>query len=322
MKNTLLRYILITLCLTPCLAGCSGQGFLSSAVTGQEPCLAEVEIDALCAESACKSHMEDEDGIWDCNIYIYDSAGTVFSHSFHAFPSAQKGLAKIKTQLFLGEEYSVYMIANAGYDTGSMGLEELMDYKLYLSYPDGNLRGMAMAGSGDVRIDRIGQGASVQLERLMARIDISVDTGRLDPGISFQPVSAKLGNCARCTKAFRSYGVLSRDEIFASGYSADMTEAGYDYDSGSRISLYCMENIQNGPNTGFCTYVELYVKYRSGSCHSEGKGLVYRFYLQDGKEYGTRKNTVYSVTVRPEKDGLSGNDSWRLDKSNLVFSED
>lgn len=306
---------MVPLCLTPCLAGCSKQGFIRERTS--------VELSVSCGDGASKGHLDSEDDIWDCNIYVFDAEGAAFSHSFHSFPQACKGLATVKTPLFLGEEYSVYAIANAGYDTGNMSLQQLLEHKLYISYPDGNLRGIAMAGREEIRIDRSGQGAQIGLQRLMARIDLNVDISRLDAGITFQPTSARIGNCARCTKPFKEYGVESRDEIFPGGYTADMTGTGYDYGSGTcGAALYCMENIQGGKDTGLCPYVEVFVNYRSAKCHSEGKGLVYRFYLHEGEEYGVRRNCRYNVSIRPEKDGLSTTDSWRLDKGNLVFSDE
>ena len=75
---------------------------------------------------------------------------------------------------------------------------------------------------------------------------------------------------------------------------------------------------EGDPRRETCSYIELELEYRSATQYSYHKNLIYRFYLGDSRNnLDVERNCHYSIIVRPEDDGLSG-DGWRVDKSGLM----
>ena len=67
-----------------------------------------------------------------------------------------------------------------------------------------------------------------------------------------------------------------------------------------------------------CSYIQIKAEYSSAEHRTRPGGyLIYRFYLGEGRNnFDVRRNTHYTIRVRPEGDGLS-EDSWRVDKDGI-----
>lgn len=292
--------VMSVLCSLPCLESCTGQGFEERPKAGL--CV-EMSMDCM-----TRSSTPDDAGIWDVNLFVYNSLRDLVHHGFYRYPSGD-GKVTADCPLFVGEDYHIYAVANSGFDMGGMSLEELMQWRLFLSYPEGNIRGIPASGQCSINFGSRDSRASLELTRMMARISVNLDKSRLDKGIEFELRGIKTGNCPKSALAFGDSGVLGGTDIFTSGFYRNCLEGN---------DIYMLENITDSMDGQTCTYLELEIDYSSDLYYSKGRGLIYRFYLKDGKKYGARRNVHYQVTVAPRGDGLSATDSWRVDKSNLV----
>ncbi len=261
-----------------------------------------------------KSSAPDEDRIWDINFYVTDAYGSITAHRFNTYANGVSGDISIDFKGLRDVEYHIFVLANIGYDLGVHNESWIKEWKLYLRYPEGNIRGIAMSGSLDF-ISRADKGdsypATVQLTRMMAKITLVYDGSDLSPGVSMTPGDARICNCPRCAYAFRESHLESADDIFPVGYTGKWTK--------NRVDLYMLENTGwTSPDTDCSSYVEISFDYESPSHVSTGRGLIYRFYLHDTDDaYGVSRNGHYTITIHPTGNGINSSDTFRIDSSNL-----
>lgn len=300
-KSTWVWYILL-INLFPCLAGCARQ-VLNPDGLRQAPALICLDSGSMTSKAGM-----DEDGIWDVNLFLFQADGSLASHSYTSFGSAHKQRAQVRQGVYLKQEYSIFALANIGFDMGAMTRQELMEWTYYMRFPQGNIRGMPSVGTLEAVFDQPSDKREIKMTRLMSKISITLDRSRLSSGISFEISGMRIGNCPKCVRPFVESAVKDGTELFSSGYFADF---------GDNASLYMLENIQNAFDAELCSFVELEIDYDSPTVHSTGRGLIYRFYLRGNDSYRVERNTHYHITICPEKDGLMSEDSWRVDRSNL-----
>lgn len=271
----------------------------------------EISIEFAGSQLYAKSSPFDEFGIYDINLWIYAPDGTLEQHIYKQWKDGLQSSATISCNLLFRREYSFYTIANAGSSLGNKALDDLMNFRLYMPYPDGGARGMPMAARAEnVAVEKKDASVKLFLERMLSRLDLKLDIRELDDNVEFHLMGIRVGNCPKCVRVFGDSFVRSKDELFSSGY----------YSSGADAkSVYLFENRQGSLNPELCSYIEVEIDYSSDKYFSTGaRGLVYRFYLRENDSYDIVRNCIYTVTVCPHKDGLLSEDSWRVDKSSLV----
>ncbi len=257
-----------------------------------------------------KGSIKDEDMIWDLNIYIFDGYGSPVMRKFIQYDSGTGADIPVDARLLKGCTYVFYAVANAGFDMGVMNPGQLDGWKLYISRPEGNIRGMPMSG----RCSRTADGGimEIPLQRLMCKISLKTDLSGLDSGIRFNPAVARIGNCPRCVQAFapedKGSAIESGDDVFITGYSCDWI---------SSTDLYCLENRAAG---SLSSYVEIEIDYQSDGYESHGKGLIYRFHIGGDESGQAVRSCHYHIAVKPQGDGLGNGadgktDPWRTDTS-------
>ena len=212
-----------------------------------------------------------------------------------------------------------------------------------MTYPDEYKEGIPMTGdTGLIRIED-GEKISIELIRLMAKISLRIDRRKLSDDVEMEVRSVNIGNCPKSAMAFGKSSVEDHDGCFSSGFYRnaeecsplnEMAETGIS----KTVSVYMLENMQGkfsdeditedsdkilddkDPRQETCSYIELSIDYISPDWESQGKGLIYRFYLgEDRNNLDVERNCHYRITVCPEDDGIK-EDSWRIDKSDLVYS--
>lgn len=284
----------------------------------------------------------DENKISELTLMIFDENGFLESRrSFDRWEIGGKTTLTYSINLLKGKKYNIYACANIGLPVNAETLEELRELQFHLVYPDEYREGLPMAGKVEgITIDSHETDIRIQLERLMAKISLSIDRGGLSEDVSMNVVSARIGNCPRSAKIFTENSVESGDECFASGFTRtenECTVLNRNIGNGhsGTISMYMLENIQgefdsNGISDDSekvfepldirqqtCSYIELKLDYQSSLYQTSGTPLVYRFYLgKDRNNLDVERNCHYHITVIPEDDGLSDN-SWRVDKRGL-----
>lgn len=284
---------------------------------------------------ATKATDPQEDLISDVSLMIFDADGNAEECLW--LPEAGE---RTTVSLTRGNSYSIRACANFGYRVYADRLQELDEVTYHMAYPDEYKEGMPMYAAIDGFIAGESGPLMVSFERLMAKISLNIDRSRLSDDVLMNVVSARIGNCPKSVRISGPSRISSHDQCFAAGFSRGEFEtvplnvSGPERISGT-VDLYMLENMQgymvpeisedqekvfppDDPRSGVCSYVELELEYMSDTKYSASENLIYRFYLGDGRNnLDVERNCHYTVTVRPEDDGLSG-DGWRVDKSGLM----
>lgn len=286
----------------------------------------------------------DDSRITDYNLYLFNSFGMLEERVYVPARSLKlvDGKARYTTTLLKDAPYTVLAAANLGYELPFRNLEEALSYRYHLAYPDEFSQGLPMAAF----LEEVTVGADgcieVPLERLMARVELSVDRSELLSDIEFKVTEVRVGACPSSVQLVGPSKVNSREETFSLGYGKargqvsdlNLTEAG---GVSRSVNVYLLENRQgdlldnvltdngkvfyDGRYNEVCSYIEIKAEYHSPTRYTLlGKYLIYRFYLGESlNNFDVCRNCWYRVTVKPRGDGLA-EDSWRVDKSGLVGS--
>lgn len=286
----------------------------------------------------------DEERITDLNIFIFDENGSLERHVFlgrNSLPSTKNGIEYRFTWL-RGKKCQVYACSNFGFDiAGISSTEDLKEYRYHLSYPDEYSRGVPMCGKSDITvIDNNNSIINVKMERLMAKISLSIDRRKLNKNISFNVRSVRIGGCPKSAALFSPSAAEGSNDVFSNGYMksySDADDLNIDEKTGisREVNVYMLENRQGNllPDaktekdkildssdalSEVCSYIELKAEYKSDSLFTGPEEyLIYRFYLGDApSNFDVVRNCHYHITVVPSGSGIE-EDSWRIDKSNL-----
>ena len=280
--------------------------FSCTAETGSDPVVRTTFC--LSPQILVKSSDPDPVLICDYNILIYNGCGELEESVF--FPEREAGAVKTyQTTLLSGGSYTVMAAANLGYALGELTMKEALEFRHHLAYPDEYSHGIPM--SAVVEGVPSGKVVEIRLERLMAAIDISLDTSMLDPDVQLTPVEVRIGKCPQAAKLFSP---STADRFFTSGFLRSGRELD-DLNRGGKVRLYMLENLSGDRPS---SYIEMRSAYHGNGAHSKpGEYLIYRFYLGGDGSFDIARNTLCSFVVRPIGDGLSCEDGWRVDRGGV-----
>ncbi len=277
----------------------------------------------------------DENKISDISLMIFDETGAAEECIW-----LQEGITDYCARLVTGKKYILCACANFGYQVYADNMDELEDIRYHMAYPDEYSMGIPMYAYTEFTVEEGYDEISIPLERLMAKISIRMDRGRLSDDVEMYVRSIKIGNCPRSACVFRDNRVDDEDGCFPAGFS----RYGLDAENLNRtsgrslskaVSLYMLENMQGRMDESIqddrdkvfddydhrrkvCSFIEMEIEYMSDRLYSGSRGLVYRFYLgADRNDLNVERNCHYNIIVAPEDDGLS-DDGWRVDKSDLT----
>ena len=290
------------------------------------------------ADSGTKAIDPDETLISDINVFVFNSFGVLEGKAYLSGPTGADGYCW-STELLENVPYSIYACANLGYAVNTESLEELMNFRYHMAYPDDYSIGMPMCGIlEDVVIS--GGEIVVPLERMMAKISISIDRSFLDEDVEFNVRSIKVEGCPRCITPFKRSRISDPLDFFPSGfirkdYETDILSRDYGDGTSGEICLYMLENMQgdllpgnedealkvlpeNDGRRELCSHIEIKAEYLSDSHYSkDGEYLIYRFYPGENPgNFDVCRNSEYRIRITPSGSGLDGTE-WRIDKSGL-----
>lgn len=237
--------------------------------------------------------------ITNYNVLIYNSFGVLEER---AYVPERTFMASYPARLLKGEKYTVMVAANLGYELPEMTMEDALSYRFHLAYPDEYSHGIPMAAVSEITVRE--ESETILLERLMAKIDVSLDKSMLDGDVNFVASELRIENCPSSAGLF---GQLPARDYFSEGF-VKSGSAVYPLERGESVSLYMLES------GAVDSYLEVRISYHSESWHSmAGKYLVYRIKLGQ-----VQRNGAYRIVLRPEGNGLGdGSDGWRIDRSGL-----
>ena len=272
---------------------------------------------------ATRSVSPDEERISDLNLFVFRNDTMLEERLWvDARTLRDRGIPPLR--LPRGLEYTLYACVNFGYELRSVRtLEDLTGHRHYLAYPDEYSRGIPMTGiaEADGETDTV----TIPLERMMAKISLSVDRRALDPDVRFSVRSVHIGNTPRSAAAFGTSRVQGNGDVFVRGFDrtgvqADALNRDREPGVSGTVSVYMLENLQGGDPV-LPSYIEIRSEYDSDTRHTlPGQYLICRFHLgTEPGNYDVHRNFHYRFTVRPEGDGLLTENHWSVDKSALVY---
>lgn len=258
----------------------------------------------------------------DLNLYLFNSQGALVSHVYTG------GAGEVGADIWSGESYSVYAIANAGGPVYVRNCAALMQLSLQLPpIEDGSK--VLMTGKLDPQVITGGQKFTIPLVRAVARIILKTDFTALDSDVKIDVKKVSLKNTPLMLHPFAA-SAFSDPAFFSDGESIS-DPVGEELQQG--IAFYQYENMQGTLLPGntdqtkkvwplesnwakVCSYVELEASYTSDL--QEGD-IIYRFYLGSDmvSNYDVERNRQYMISVSFKGNGGADETSWRVDNSGL-----
>lgn len=270
----------------------------------------------------------DEQRISDLQVFLFRENGFLETKKYLTEKQIEwsDGYAVLPLNLLRDEAYIAFVCANLGFALPCTSLQELLSYRYHMAYPDEFSRGVPMTGR--LAFTAEGEAVRLPLVRMLARIDLSVDRTALNPGIRFTVRRIRVGNAPSSALLFGESRAETGEQLFLGGYeksgaAVDDLNREVTLGRSREVSLYLMENLQDGAIPEAASYIEAEIDYYSDTYISgPGQYLVYRFYLGEPGDDPPRpdgrveRNCRYPILLRPEGDGLHG-DPWRVDRSRL-----
>ena len=277
-----------------------------------------------------KSSDPPENRIEDLNLLVFNACGSL-EESLWISSREYDGRTSFRMGLTTGTALTVAACANIGRELKPATLEEYKNTRIYLAYPDEYSHGMPLSGLTEVELQSGDKSVAVRLERLMARVSVSVDRRALPSDVSLKFVSVRAGNCPKFATLAGPGKAIAEGDCFNSGFSkswAEVDALNTDSSPGlsGEVSVYILENMQgdllsgasswdsNIPDSSHwlsgtaestistvCTFIELQAECVSPSFTTPpGQYLTWRFYpgARPGN-FDLRRGTHYHFTLRP-----------------------
>ena len=266
-----------------------------------------------------------ESEIKDVQIVVTDEAGDVVE-VLYSSPAEDMHFTGVS-----GSRYRLWAAANLG---GRVEVSKLGDFNAVSR----SISSSGIASSGipmfngpegqELVLGSGSAGVDIPLTRMMARVDLRIDTGSLTNAGRFYVQAVKICN------AINSYTPFATD---ARQQHSGKVDYSFDYasktdisslNSGKTVSLYAFENKQGtllpgntdpwqkvpsniGSAADYCTYLEVDCQYGSPSTD-----VTYRMYLGSDAttNFDVERNTVYKLTLKPSESEIRGErGSWKLE---------
>lgn len=289
-----------------------------------------------------------EDGIYTLDIYFYYDGSLVDYRTVHSNPGGA-GACEVEVSLRQDAAYEMLVIANSPVRGFPSSLEEA----LAQSYRCGgagewSAGGLPMCGRASISVTESTDTISVGLTRLVARLDLTIDTSGMSHG-SIEFTSVAVRHMSLCCSWFASSRAEKASDVGDGDCSApgDLSRINL----GGRLystSYYLMENRQgtllgrgtrpddktpdnlrsNGRNPDVCTFVEVQGIYRDNSGALTGEPLTARFFpgLNASTDFSIVRNMQYAVKLVISDEGYLRTD-WKMearldDRRVLSFEND
>jgi len=317
---------------------------LAACTQKQEPFVYATCILSPQGTFATRAGEPDDARISDYNLYLFNAQGILEERVFVPSRAIKlvDGKVQYQTTLLRDVPYTILAVANLGYELPLQTLEEARTYRYHMAYPDEYSQGFPMAVFREGMTVGDDGVLEVPLERLMARVELTIDRSQLEADIQFKVTDIQVGACPASVQLVGPSKVSGKQDTFNRGFArTGMEVSALNEEAGGGLSrsvnVYLLENCQgdllenvqtdsgkvfkDGYYRDVCSYIEIKAEYHSPTWHTEiGDHLVYRFYLGENRNnFDVFRNTWYRITVCPRGDGLS-EDSWRVNKEALKDS--
>lgn len=273
-----------------------------------------------------KAIIPDEEAINDINLFIFKN-GEV-EEILWTDDLDRQDAVEFEMRFVKGSKYIIAALANMRRKMNISSYDEWEELIYVLDDNKGFRNGLPMSAViKDIHVEE-GKPIILDLVRMAAKICLRIDRSQLSKDVDMSIKRVRIGNYPRYVSVNTPSKAYSYRDIFDTGF--ELTEdqcrplniSRYGGRS-DEISVYMLENLQ-GPfpediskAEEKASYIEIEADYLSSELISYDSPLIYRFYLGDGPDnLDVERNCLYTVTVTPEDDGLSGS-GWRIDKSGI-----
>ena len=288
----------------------------------------DVEFCVSCTDSIeTKSSISaSETAVTNLNLFVYYD-GKLETSSYIESPTS------FSMSLVKGRTYNMYALANMGRVSAPFKEEEMKDYQYSISKVTDIKLAFPMCWSlADKTISGSGPRVNINLERMVSRINFSIDSSELE---DFTVTAVRLRQAALKMYPFFDNGSegsrasnLSEvgDGDWAS--SSDLTKL----NAGQKIWFYALENCQGVLLPGnksaeskipseipygseLCTYLEMTASY-SGEYEGvpvSSDNVVYRFYIGNDNcsDFNVRRNNSVDISLTVTRDRIF-DESWKV----------
>ena len=288
----------------------------------------DVEFCVSCTDSIeTKSSISaSETAVTNLNLFVYYD-GKLETSSYIESPTS------FSMSLVKGRTYNMYALANMGKVTAPFKEEEIKSYQYSISKVTDIKLAFPMCWSlADKTISGSGPRININLERMVSRINFSIDSSELE---DFTVTAVRLRQAALKMYPFFDNGSegsmasnLSEvgDGDWAS--SSDLTKL----NAGQKIWFYALENCQGVLLPGnksaeskipseipygseLCTYLEMTASY-SGEYEGvpvSSDNVVYRFYIGNDNcsDFNVRRNNSVDISLTVTRDRIF-DESWKV----------
>ena len=273
-----------------------------------------------------------EDGINDYILLFYED-GLLLPELTVRESAAGAESVVIGVSLGIGHEFDIVSFANCTVSPAPQTLAEARALCYDCDGVSGWTRGIPMAGYKTLKVRYHMPDVEMQLVRLAARLDLSIDTSSLQHGsITFTSIAVRQMNrsCPFFASGSASPGGGVCDGDSASAADLDVINAS---PAGCRASFYLLENMQGdilagntdpdrkvpssvqaaGSDPGLCTYLEICGTYTDRSGHMTSDNLVSHLYLGADAlaNFDIERNHRYEVSVVITDNGCLRTD-WKI----------
>ncbi len=295
--------------------------------------ISTLRIDLSIAESDALTRAVSVAGdslISDVNVFVYNTKGHLAAYRYQ-----DSLFSDIELEVPVGQEFSVYAIANVGNLTGmpevqtSDGITRMEWILTDVDSMFGTDGKIPM--SGVIHSVKVGSNAGLKLDRLLAKFRIILDTTALGEEVErFDVKRIRLKQLNTRVSYFSVSKAVQADDILMDGMLYEEAEILPAFSEG--LDFYLPENAQGDllpdnleeethvpgpPFDQLCSYVEFLVSYRSDTRYNDS--LIYRYYLHDGRQldnFDVLRNTMYTCQTRFTGSGINET-SWRIDVSGM-----
>ncbi len=283
----------------------------------------------------------DENKISDLNIFIINS-DIIEKHIYIGRREIKYNNNQVvcPIRLIAGINYEIRVCANLGYKLNIMDIEDLNQYRFYVSHPKEYLGGLPMAGKYKLISNKNNKTIKLELERLLAKISIQIDRSNLDQSIKLKIKGLSIKQSPKSIYLFNESKAINNADIFPYGYNVtndDIPKLNLINNQGisKSVNLYMLENCfgdllldkyanedkvldKYEVKAKLASYIEIKAEYYSNEYYTKAdEYLIYRFYLgENSKNFDVFRNSHYNITVKFIGNGLRL-DNWKIDKRAL-----
>ena len=272
-----------------------------------------------------------ENAVLDVNVYAFRE-GMLVAEAYAKFPMTAQ------LELPMGHSYDIYSVANMGKRSAPASEDKFVEDLQYSVTRTSDLEGAVPMScyKANVHVGRSTQVVTLEMERLMAKLVLSVERSALLKGLEIR--SARLCQSASVVRPFKWDGrggsrAESKLETIDGDYATSDDLAALN--SGGEVVFYALENCQGvllpdnddpflkeptmiDGKQDVCTYLEIL-------CAFDGSGLLggdvsYRIYvgLDDCTSFDVPGNACINVKLSLTDDGLKAV-SWKVDADVYVM---